>query len=361
MSRFLPHVTRATSTTSTTRAVRTTAAVLAACSLALTGCSGDGEDAESTTGPQEASLVGAGEMLGDTFDLQAHRGGRGEWTENSSGAFSEALMAGVTTLELDVVVSADGVPVVWHDPEIDPEKCEDTQPVTEGDEQFPYVGKLVHELTYEQLQTLNCNKQLEDFPDAEHPHANSLIRLEDVFDVAAGEPEVHFNIETKIEAEEPEKSASPQEFVDAIVPVLQERDVVDRATVQSFDWRSLPLVHEAEPKLMTVVLWDDTTWKPDSVWTGDVDYDAVDGDITQAAAQLNAGVLSPDYELVDEDLIARAHASGLPVIPWTVNEASDMQKMIDLGVDGIITDYPTRLKGILDERGITYLPGEARQ
>lgn len=361
MSRFLS---RAKNTRRTKNTVRTTAAVLAACSLALSGCSndegGDGE-AESTAESQEENLVGAGEMLGDTFDLQAHRGGRGEWTENSSGAFSEALMAGVTTLELDVVLSADGVPVVWHDPEIDPEKCEDTQPVTEGDEQFPYVGKLVHELTYEQLQTLNCNKQLEDFPDAEHPHANSLIRLEDVFDVAAGEPEVRFNIETKIEAEEPEKSASPQEFVDAIVPVLQERDVIDRATIQSFDWRSLPLVHEAEPKLMTVLLWDDTTWKPDSVWTGDVDFDAVDGDITQAAAQLNAGALSPEFELVDEDLVARAHASGLPVIPWTVNEAADMQKMIDLGVDGIITDYPTRLKGILDERGITYLPGGARQ
>lgn len=101
------------------------------------------------------------------FDLQSHRGGRGEWTEESAAAFRNSLALGVTTLELDVVVSEDDVPVVWHDPEIQDDKCTDTAPATEGDPEYPYVGKLVKDLNFEQLQTLRCDLVLDGFPDAE--------------------------------------------------------------------------------------------------------------------------------------------------------------------------------------------------
>ena len=87
--------------------------------------------------------------LPEGFDLQSHRGGRGEWTEESKQAMINSLELGVTTLELDIVLTKDGVPMVWHDPEIQDDKCSDTEPVTEGDPQYPYVGKLVHDLTYE--------------------------------------------------------------------------------------------------------------------------------------------------------------------------------------------------------------------
>ncbi|HWT49747.1 MAG TPA: glycerophosphodiester phosphodiesterase family protein, partial [Mycobacterium sp.] len=95
-----------------------------------------------------------------SFDLQAHRGGRGETTEESLRAFAKSLELGITTLELDIVISKDGQPLVWHDPTIDAEKCADTGSAFAGDPQYPYVGKLVHELTLVQIRTLDCGKRL---------------------------------------------------------------------------------------------------------------------------------------------------------------------------------------------------------
>lgn len=283
------------------------------------------------------------------FDLQSHRGGRGEYTEQSRKAFEESVKMGVSTLELDIVMAEDGTPVVWHDPVIQAEKCTDTKPATENDPEFPYVGKLIHELNWKQLQTLNCNKVLKDFPDAKAEEENKLLQLQDVFDIAAADPQMRFNIETKIEAEEPEKSAEPQEFVDAILPVVRANKATSRTTIQSFDWRSLPLVRKAQPDISLALLYDATTWKSGSKWIGDVDYDKVGGDVNKAATQLGAEILSPHYKLVTPESVASAHEAGLQVLPWTVNEKPDMQAVIDAKVDGLITDYPTRGMEVLKE------------
>lgn len=283
------------------------------------------------------------------FDLQSHRGGRGEYTEESRKAFEESVKMGVSTLELDIVMAEDGTPVVWHDPAIQADKCTDTKPATENDPEFPYVGKLVHELNWKQLQTLNCNKVLKDFPDAKAEEENKLLQLQDVFEIAAADPQMHFNIETKIEAEEPDKSAEPQEFVDAILPVVRANKATSRTTIQSFDWRSLPLVRKAQPDISLALLYNATTWKSGSQWIGDVDYDKVGGNVNKAATQLGAEILSPHYKLVTPESVASAHEAGLQVLPWTVNEKPDMQAVIDAKVDGLITDYPTRGMEVLKE------------
>lgn len=307
--------------------------------------------------------------LPPNFDFQAHRGGRGEWIEESKKAFETALDLDATTLELDIVISADGVPVVWHDPEVQDDKCKDTEPVKEGDEQFPYVGKLVHELTWEQLQTLDCSLLLkEDFPEQQPVPGNKMLQLKDVFEIAKDAPDVYYNIETKIEAEEREKSAEPQEFVDAIVAAADEAGTTDRIMIQSFDWRSLPLVREKNPNIPLVALYDETTWVEGSKWIGDIDYKEVDGDVIEAVKKLGAEVISPGFAVPYEskagdddynptatrEYINKAHEAGIRVVPWTVNDASTMEEQLDAGVDGIITDYPTRLKKILDERNINY-------
>ena len=141
------------------------------------------------------------------FDLQAHRGGRGETTEESLRAFAKALELGVSTLELDIVITKDGQPLVWHDPTIDAEKCADTGPAFAGDPQYPYVGKLVHELTLVQLRTLDCGK-----PTRRVSRRGSGAGQQDS-DVAGGlrarrlvsgpNADVRYNIETKVEADQP--------------------------------------------------------------------------------------------------------------------------------------------------------------
>lgn len=171
---------------------------------------------------------------------------------------------------------------------------------TANDPEFPYVGKLVHELNWDQLQTLNCDKKLSGFPDAEPVEGNKLLQLQDAFDIAAADPQVRFNIETKIEAENREDSATPEEFVNTIVPVIQQNNAVDRSAIQSFDWRSLPLAHQAAPELDIVALYDETTWKANSVWTEPINYDDVHGDVVAATEQLGANVLSPNFKLVNQ-------------------------------------------------------------
>ncbi|MGN0096988.1 MAG: glycerophosphodiester phosphodiesterase family protein [Corynebacterium sp.] len=304
--------------------------------------------ADELTGSVSGSVgtpdVSPVDNLPSTFDLQAHRGGRGEHTEESRAAFDHALDLGVTTLELDVHLSKDGVPVVWHDASVQADKCT-------GE----YVGQDVHDLTWEQLQTLNCSRALPDYPEAVHDPDNRMLQLADVFDIAARDPQVHFNIETKIEAENPERSAPAHDYVDAILDAAEDAGTTDRIAVQSFDWSSLPLVRERAPQVPLIALWDGTTWNADSPYLGPVDYDEVGGDVIAAAQQLGVEVLSPDYGYEDPTtFIDRAHAAGFRVVPWTVNETADMEEYLAAGADGIITDYPTRLKGILEERGIAF-------
>lgn len=287
------------------------------------------------------------------FDLQAHRGGRGETTEESLRAFGKAIELGVSTLELDIAITKDGQPLVWHDPTIDAEKCVDTGPAFAGDPLYPYVGKLVHELTLVQLRTLDCGRRLAEFPRAEVLRDNKIATLPEVFALAdsyrAG---VRFNIETKVEADRPSRSAAPQEFVDVILAAVRSAGKVSSVEIESFDWRTLPMVRQAEPSIPLVALYNDETWAPDSPWLAGINATGV-GDPVIGARMVGADIVSPDYQLVTgRPYVEHAHALGLKVIPWTVNDADAMRAQIGYGVDGLITDYPTLLRSVLAELGM---------
>ncbi|OBF05451.1 glycerophosphodiester phosphodiesterase [Mycobacterium sp. ACS4054] len=295
------------------------------------------------------------------FDLQAHRGGRGETTEESLRAFAKALELGVDTLELDVNITRDGQPLVWHDPTIDAEKCADTGPAFTGDPQYPYVGKLVHELTATQIRTLDCGRPLAEFPGAEVVRGNKIAVLPEVFALADSyHAAVRYDIETKVAADRPGTSADPQQFVDVILAAVRSAGKVDRVEIESFDWRTLPLVHRAEPSIPLVALYNGQTWSPGSPWLAGVDAGAV-GDPMLGALLVGASIVSPRYTLVTgAAYVDHAHALGLKVIPWTVNDAGAMREQIGYGVDGIITDFPTLLRGVLGELGMPLPPAYRR-
>ncbi|OBG28513.1 glycerophosphodiester phosphodiesterase [Mycobacterium sp. 852002-51057_SCH5723018] len=295
------------------------------------------------------------------FDLQAHRGGRGETTEESLRAFAKSLELGVSTLELDIGITKDGQPLVWHDPTIDAEKCADTGPASAGDPAYPYVGKLVHELTLVQIETLDCGRRLAEFPHAEAVRDNKIATLPQVFALAdAYGASVRYNIETKVEADHPGASAEPQEFVDVILAAIRSAGKVERVEIQSFDWRTLPMVHRAEPSIPLVALYNEETWAPDSPWLNGVDATVV-GDPMIGALMVGANMVSPRYQLVTgRPSVDHAHSLGLKVIPWTVNDADAMRQQIGYGVDGIITDFPTLLRRVLAELGMPLPPAYHR-
>ena len=192
----------------------------------------------------------------EDFDLQSHRGGRAEWTESSLTAFSRSLELGVTTLELDTHLTQDDVVMVWHDDTIQPEKCQDTGPVTPGDPDYPYVGDRFRELTYAQIQTLDCGyQQLPGYPVQDNIEGNRIATLEEVFAVAVqhgAQDEIRWNIETKVE--DPANAPEREALVDGVMATIQEHGWPERTTLQSFDWAALDQVREIDPDMTLVAL-----------------------------------------------------------------------------------------------------------
>jgi glycerophosphoryl diester phosphodiesterase len=335
-------------------------AALIACLATPAVAAPTAEAAPSSNTPSSNSIavIKTDERNG-AFDLQSHRGGRGEWTEESLAAFANSLELGVTTLELDTHLTEDGKVIVWHDDTIQANKCADTAPAAPGDAEFPYVGDRVAELSLAQIKTLNCGfTQLPGYPEQDVIEGNRIVELKDVFQLANSfnAKKVRFNVETKVE----DGQAGGEGMValtKAVVIEIYKAGMSQRTTVQSFDWASLNLTAKIAPQLPLVALSSGDAWlqigQPGaSPNLGGIDIDDYDGSLAKAAAALGYDVISPAFGSVTPEMIAEARAFGLPVIPWTVNTKADMEAMMDLGVDGIITDYPTRLRSLMEERGM---------
>lgn len=304
------------------------------------------------------------------FDLEAHRGGIGLVTENTLEAFANALELGVTTLELDVQVTEDQQVVVTHDRRVSDVKCDDTEPAIAGDPEFPYVGDYIKDLTLAQVWTLDCGQPLPDHPDQQVVTGARMPLLSEVFDLVAcyGAESVWFNIETKVEAGAPSETAPREQFVQLTLREIREARLLHRVTIQSFDWGTLMRWQQVEPRLPIVALTNRDFLQEGqpgaSPWLGGLDYDDF-GSLVDIAAHLGADAISPvhgfpqngkvtdpGYEpYVTHAMVAEAHAAGIAVVPWTIDDVPTMESLIDAGVDGLITNYPDRLRDLLAERG----------
>ncbi|MQA04533.1 MAG: glycerophosphodiester phosphodiesterase [Streptosporangiales bacterium] len=309
----------------------------------------------------------------DDFDLQAHRGGLGLVVESTLASFGNALEVGVSTLELDVQITEDHRAVVTHDRQVSGAKCTDTAPAFPGDPEYPYVGKYVVNLSLAQVRTLDCGtKTLPQHPGQRPSPGARMPLLTEVFDLVEERhaDKVWLNIETKVEAGAPEETAPREEFVQIVSRLVGESGLADRVMIQSFDWGALMRMRAVAPQLPIVALTNgDQFLQPGqpgaSPWLGGIDIDDFDGDLVAAVDSFGAGGLSPvhgnpqDGEVGDPDyepyttkrMVRDAHHAGIEVVPWTVDDPATMHKLIDDGVDGIITDYPDRLRAVLTERG----------
>jgi glycerophosphoryl diester phosphodiesterase len=336
-----------------------TAAAAAALLVSLATPAVASPNPEAGTAPSsDAAAIKTNERNG-SFDLQSHRGGRGEWTEESLAAFANSLKLGVTTLELDTHLTEDGKVIVWHDDTIQANKCIDTAPAIAGDAEFPYVGDRVADLTLAQVKTLDCGfTQLTGYPEQDVIEGNRIAELKDVYQLARDydAEKVRFNVETKVE-DGKSGGEGMVALTKAVVTEIYLAGMSDRTTLQSFDWSSLNLAREIAPQLPLVALSSGDAWlevgQPGaSPNLGGIDIYDYNGSLAKAAFALGYDVISPNFRSVTPEMIAEAHELGLPVIPWTVNTVADMESLMDLGVDGIISDYPTRLRTLMEERGL---------
>ncbi|GIE76853.1 hypothetical protein Aph02nite_28030 [Actinoplanes philippinensis] len=308
----------------------------------------------------------------ERFDLQAHRGGLGLRVENTLASFGNALQLGVSTLELDVQITEDGQAVVTHDRRVSAAKCADTGPVVAGDPEFPYVGRYVNTLSLAQVRTLDCgSRPLADRPGQRAVPGARMPLLSEVFALvkryrADG---VTLNVETKVEAGAPAETAPREQFVRVTAAEIRRAGLLRQVTIQSFDWGALRLMRRVEPRLPLVALCNydflQVGQPGASPWLGGLDIDDFGGDPIAAITSFGAGTYSPVHGFpqngtvdhpayrpyVTAAMVRHAHAHGVKVVPWTVDDLPTLGKLLDDGVDGIITDYPDRLRSLLAQRG----------
>ena len=305
------------------------------------------------------------------FDLQGHRGARGLAPENTLPAFARALEIGVTTLELDTALTRDGVVVVAHDARPNPD-------IARLDGRWlDTAGPAIHDLTFAELSRYDIGRlrpdtpYARDFPEQVAVDGTGYARLSEVFALVrrSGARRVRFNIETKLSPLAAGDTAGPEDFARAVIAEIRGAGMARRSTLQSFDWRTLQVAQRDAPEIETAYLTSQQRF--DNVCTG-----AAAGKPTIAADECGpspwtagfqlkqhrsvprmvkaagGAVWSPDHRDLDAARLEEAHALGLRVVAWTVNDPARIAALMDLGADGIISDRPDRVRAELARRGL---------
>ena len=296
------------------------------------------------------------------FDLQGHRGARGLAPENTLEAFAVALSLGVTTLELDVGVTRDGVVVISHDTALNPDITRDTT-----GRWLAARGPAIYQLTYDELRAYDVGRikpgseYAQRFPEQKPVDGIRIPKLSELFDLVrrAGNSEVRFNIETKLSPEKPQETLAPEAFTKALLQVIHEANTASRVTIQSFDWRTLQIVQREAPQVATVYLTAQQTWQDNiqtlnpqgSSWTVGFQY-RDHGSVPHMVKAAGGTIWSPYFREVNFLNVKEAHQLGLKVVVWTVNEIEEIHAMLDLAVDGLISDRPDIVRLIMAQRGL---------
>lgn len=283
-------------------------------------------------------------MSAFALDWQGHRGARGLYPENTIGAMEEALKYPVTTLELDVVVSKDMKVVVSHEPWMSEEICTNPEGKPVKDREYN-----LYKLTYEEITKFDCGQKVHPrFPhqtkvSTGKPTLEKLLTTTEETLKKLNRKEIPYNIEIKSTVEDERDGFQPdvKTFSDLVMKTIKEKLPLKKYTIQSFDWRVLQYIHKTYPDVRLVALTE-TTIDPE-------------GDLKKLG--FKPYVYSPDFALLKKEHVDFFHKQGIKVIPWTLNEVADMEKAISFNVDGIITDYPNKIKEVLAKKckeGTTY-------
>jgi glycerophosphoryl diester phosphodiesterase len=265
------------------------------------------------------------------MDLQGHRGARGHAPENTLSSFELAVAMGVDTLELDVGVTRDGVVVIHHDRRLNPD-------VARKDGQWVAApGPLIRALSFSETQLYDVGRirpgseYAARFPHQKPRDGARIPRLEDLL-AKMRHGKVRFNIETKLVPQAPDETLAPEPFARAVIAEVRKAAVAERTTIQSFDFRTLKVVEREAPDIGTAYLTSGQSSDPARVHAA------------------GARVWSPDFRDLDAQKVAQARKLGLRIIAWTVNEPDEIQRVLGLKLDGIISDYPDRVRAALKGR-----------
>ncbi|BAP31574.1 glycerophosphodiester phosphodiesterase [Chryseobacterium sp. StRB126] len=291
-----------------------------------------------------------------SFDNQAHRGGKSLYPENTIPAMKNALKMNVTTLEMDLAITKDKKVILSHDAFLSPELI--TKPdgtYIPKDSGFYYK---IYEMPYAKIQTFDVGqKKLDNYPDqkkmkVQKPLFSDIIDTCESYSRELKRPLPYYNIETKTRPfSDNIFHPEPKEFVDLMMKIIMEKGIQDRVIIQSFDPRTLEIIHKEYPKIMTALLVekvDDKKLAQQQYYFKNIPLEkfklypnhlnGVAGDMKFLS--FTPTIYSPDHRLVTPELVQECHALGMKVIPWTVNTKERLQELKNMGIDGVISDDP---------------------
>lgn len=288
--------------------------------------------------------------------IYGHRGARGEMPENTMASFQYLIKHGITAVEIDVQNTVDAVPIIHHDPQISVNLARNTK----GEwlsEPGPKIIESSHsDLTAFDIGTLkNGTDYQKRFPDQVALSGISIPTLDEFCIWLKSHTDVVGNIEIKSYANRVDLGDSPDALARSVIDTLKKHSVESQAIISSFDWRVLSACHLIDAQIARGYLsyFDrenppmQPNIFPQSPWMAGANWNGPDDSLPDTIASLHGHIWAPYFEDITERQIARAKELGLIVNVWTVNDSQDISKMIKLGVDGIITDFPLRAKSIL--------------
>ena len=291
------------------------------------------------------------------FDVQGHRGARGLLPENTLPAFRKALELGVDTIECDMAITRDDVVVIYHDLRLNPD-------ITRGpDGQWlDKPGPDISALTFDELQRYDVGRMkpgseyAKGFPDQQPVDGTRIPRLSDLFELVkqSGNEKIGFDCETKLSPLEPAATLPPEAFARRVIAEIRKAGMEKRVMIQSFDWRTLQVVQKEAPEIRTMYLTSPRTLAPadgkPSPWLAGFAPEQNGGSVPRAVHAAGGRIWAPNQTYLTPLLLSEAKSLGLTVIPWTVNDPAMMAKLIDMGVDGIISDRPDLVQATLKKR-----------
>lgn len=308
----------------------------------------------------------------DVFDLEAHRGGRDVRPENTLYSYAYAIELGATSIECDMQLTKDGQIVMSHNPILNSDITRDENGNYIENNKYDIRLMTVDELKKFDVGVMdpNCGEYYDLHGKTQFTYDAKLPTLEELMQLiqSYGDKNIVLNIETKSYPDPAsagyKNNADPKKFVEVFNNIVKKYDMEDRVVLQSFDWQTLIEMKKLNPNISTSALWQEQpSWgrdseslrryeKKKSPWLGGLDIKDYQGNPVKAAHAIGADIISPYYTEISKQDVDEAHSLGMKVVPWTVNNEKDMNMLLDMGVDGIISDKPWLLKQVLEKRNI---------
>ena len=308
----------------------------------------------------------------DVFDLEAHRGGRDVRPENTLYSYAYAIELGATSIECDMQLTKDGQIVMSHNPILNSDITRDENGNYIENNKYDIRLMTVDELKKFDVGVMdpNCGEYYDLHGKTQFTYDAKIPTLEELMQLiqSYGDKNIVLNIETKSYPDPAsagyKNNADPKKFVEVFNNIVKKYDMEDRVVLQSFDWQTLIEMKKLNPNISTSALWQkQPSWgrdseslrryeKKKSPWLGGLDIKDYEGNPVKAAHAIGADIISPYYTEISKQDVDEAHSLGMKVVPWTVNNEKDMNMLLDMGVDGIISDKPWLLKQVLEKRNI---------